>query len=41
MRLNDEIINDMKKKNLLNRINSKFSDKPASELHDAKMVIPP
>lgn len=25
VRLNDDIINDMKKKNLLNRINNKFS----------------
>ncbi len=38
--LNDEIINDMKKKNLLNRINSKFADKSAAELHDMKLVMP-
>ena len=37
--LNDEIINEMKKKKLLNRINNKFSDvssKPAHELENAE-----
>lgn len=46
VRLNEEIINDMKKKNLLNRINTKFSpaeqisQKPAHELHGMKLMVP-
>lgn len=42
--LNDDLINEMKKKKLLGRINAKFSDissKPAHELENMKMVIPP
>jgi len=41
--LNNEIINEMNKKKLLNRINNKFSDvssKPAHELENLRMVIP-
>ena len=45
--LNTDIISDMKKKNLLNRINNKFgaaealASKPAHELHDFNILIPP
>ena len=44
--LNSDIINDMKKKNLLNRLNSKFqaagemAQKPAHELHEMKLMVP-
>jgi hypothetical protein len=44
--LNNDIINDMNKKNQLNRINIKFgaaqqaAQKPAEELHEMKLVVP-
>ena len=44
--LNDVILSDMKKKNALNRVNSKFASEPvsslpASELDKMRMIVPP